>query len=197
MPGVMTIGFALAAAVPTKAQAPDSDLARIRTALNHLAVLTMLLAASVSTGCATIAHGSKQDVMVLSDPTAANVFIGSKQVGVTPVRLTLKRRNRTVLRFEKDGFEATEIPLKRGADGWLTADLLLPLNPLARQGLDSADDWPKMAATGIAQLLTIDWLTGAAYKLPKSVTAVLPPRLRPAPDDRSLLRARSSLDRPR
>ena len=70
-------------------------------------VLAALFAATTSTGCATIAHGSKQDVMVLSDPTAANVFIGSKQVGVTPVRLTLKRRNRTVLRFEKDGFVAS------------------------------------------------------------------------------------------
>ncbi len=197
MLSVMTIGFVPAAAVPTHSPAPDSDLARIRTPLNHLAVPTMLLAASVSTGCATIAHGSKQDVMVLSDPTAANVFIGSKQVGVTPVRLTLKRRNRTVLRFEKDGFVAMEIPLKRSADGWLGADVALALNPLAGQGLDSTADWPKMAATAMVELMAIDWATGAACKLPKSVTAVLPPRPHPAPDDPTHPPARSSLDRPR
>ena len=38
------------------------------------------------------------------------------------------------------------------------------------QGLDSASDYPAMAAQGLAVTFGIDFLSGAAFKLPKTGT---------------------------
>jgi len=90
-------------------------------------------------GCATIVNGRSQAVTVSSEPPGANVFVGSRLLGVTPVRLELKRREEhIVLRFEKDGFVGQEIPVKRSVSGWIAGNVV-GMNPLQCQGLSSVD----------------------------------------------------------
>ena len=89
-----------------------------------LAFVTGFLALAGSTGCATVMHGVRQTVSVTSEPPGAEVFIGGKRAGVTPLWLNLKRRGDRV---------------------------------------------------SLLELLAIDALTGAAYKLPKTVRAILHP----------------------
>jgi hypothetical protein len=55
------------------------------------------------------------------------------------------------------------------------ADVALVLNPMAGQGLSSPSQWPLMVAEGLAMLLGLDFLTGAAFKLPPTVRATLRP----------------------
>jgi hypothetical protein len=132
-----------------------------------------------SFACATVARGAgpTQEVLVTSTPAGAQVFIGNRMVGVTPVRLDLERRaSRIVLRLHKDGFAPQTIPLTQSLSRWMALDLF-PLNPYIGQGLSSAEQSPTkwQRAGALALAFGIDFLTGAAYQLPAAVTAVLAP----------------------
>jgi hypothetical protein len=143
-------------------------------------VLGFLVFAAVAlTGCATIAHGPHQTVTVISEPSGAQVTVlsdppkGERRIrstpGATPLKLNLMRRDpNIVVRLEKEGCLPVEVRLKRTVSGWIAADLV-PANPMNAQGLDSAADYPKMAASGLALTFGIDFLSGAAFKLPKRV----------------------------
>jgi hypothetical protein len=131
--------------------------------------------AFVAAGCATIVNGRTQAVAVRSEPSGANVFIGSRLVGVTPARLELKRRDDgIVLRLEKAGFSPEEIALKRSVSAWIAGNAV-GANPLSCQGLNSLDACPALLAANTGTLMAIDFLTGAAYKHPSAVLAVLKP----------------------
>ena len=111
-----------------------------------------------------------------SEPSGADVFVNDVPVGPTPVRVSLKRRQATVLvRFEKEGFEVERLLLTRSISRWVAADVAVALNPMAGQGLDSAEQWPAMAATALATLLVVDFVTGGAFTFPSVVRAVLRP----------------------
>jgi len=43
-------------------------------------------------GCATIMQGTKQEISVSSNPTAATVSVNNKAMGKTPMILNLKRK---------------------------------------------------------------------------------------------------------
>jgi hypothetical protein len=147
------------------------------------------VAAAASTGCATMAHGPRQTVTVTSDPSGAQVTVlsdrpGDSRVvrskpGVTPIQLRLTRRDpNIVIRFEKDGCAPAEVRLKRTVSGWIAGNLL-SANPMNAQGLDSPSDYPTMALQGLAVTFGIDFISGAAFKLPRSVHATLGPPLSP------------------
>ena len=142
------------------------------------AVFTVLAFAIVapSIGCATVAHGGRQNVSVGSDPPGAEVFVAGRRVGTTPLTLNLKRREQhLVLRLSKAGFTDATIVLARRTSGWIAVDLAFALNPLAAQGANSPSAWAMQGGAFAASLLAIDTLTGAGYKLPASVRATLSP----------------------
>jgi hypothetical protein len=140
--------------------------------------LAALLACS--TACATFAHGTRQEVALSSDPLGARVTMGGQFVGTTPAVVNLRRRDANiVLLFEKEGFHPEEVRLKRSISGWVAVDVLVGVNPMMIQGLDSTSQYPGAAARGLATTLGVDFLTGAAYKLPPVVRAVLRPRQNP------------------
>jgi len=67
-------------------------------------------------------------------PAGAQVLIDNRTVGVTPVRLDLKRRDsHIVLRLEKDGFAPHQLAVKQTLSGWLALDAG-PLNPTSVRG---------------------------------------------------------------
>jgi hypothetical protein len=154
--------------------------------MRHVFVLCVAAAAAAaSSGCATLVHGTRQTVTVTSEPSGAQVTVlsdrpgGSRTVrsnpGVTPIQLQLTRREpNIVLRLEKDGCSPVEVRLKRTISGWIAPNLL-SANPMAGQGLDSASDYPLVAAQGLAVTFGIDFLSGAAFKLPKTVQVTLEP----------------------
>jgi hypothetical protein len=150
-------------------------------AFPRLPLLALGAVLMASAGCATVAHGRTQTVVVTSDPSGARVFLKSTAVGLTPVQLQLKRRDEhIVLRIEKDGFVPADIPLKRTVSGWVSGNLAFA-NPLMIQGLNSASEYPLMAAQGLAFGFGTDFLTGAAYKLPKVVRVTLTPVVQSPP----------------
>lgn len=104
-------------------------------------------------GCASIMHGTRQDLSVNSMPSGAKVFVRGVHMVTTPSVVELKRKDSDiVLRFEKDGYEPVEVALHRTMDGWV---------------------WGNVLFGGFVGL-AVDFINGAAYKLtPAEVNAVL------------------------
>ena len=145
--------------------------------LPHVFGAILLIAILVcSGGCATVAHGAWQDVAVTSEPPGADVFVNDQPVGTAPLTVSLKRRdNHIVLRFAKDGFADVRVPLNRTTSAMVAGDFAISFNPFAAQGLDSPSRWPLLISEALGITLGIDILTGAAYKLPARVRAILSP----------------------
>lgn len=115
-----------------------------RTLATALVILT--------TGCATIMHGSKQDVAVSSSPTGAAVTVDNQPAGTTPTTLNLTRKDRHVISIDAPGYQRYELQLTRGTSGWV---------------------WGNLVFGGIPGL-AIDAITGSLYKLsPDNVSATL------------------------
>ncbi len=117
-------------------------------------ILAVLLIAALLTGCASIIHGSRQDVRVTSVPSGAVVRVNlNNQATTTPGVLTLNRKEiGYVLTFEKQGYKPVEVSIRRTVDGWLFGNILFG-------GLIG---------------LVIDFASGSAYKLtPDEVSTVM------------------------
>ena len=138
-------------------------------------ILVFCVSAAWTCGCATIVHGTRQTVTVTSDPSGAAVTVLSgttvkETAGVTPVQVRLTRRDANLrLRLEKAGCEPFEVQLKRSVSGW-TFGNLIAANPFAQQGMDNASAGSYAGQLGVTSgMITADFLTGGAYKLPKVV----------------------------
>jgi PEGA domain-containing protein len=127
-------------------------------------------------GCATLVHGRKQEVAVSSEPPGAQVLLRGEAIGTTPTKVKLPRRDsHLTLRFEKDGYQTAELPLKRRVSGWIAGDLAWGPLQFANQGLESTSQQATAAVIVPAIFLGVDLLTGGAYKLPSQVQVVLKP----------------------
>ena len=94
--------------------------------LRSIAVSTIFCSLAVTTGCATIVSGSDQAVQVDSVPVNAVVKLDNVNVGNTPARFDLSRKNSTaVVQLELPGYEIKEITLKRGTNGWVWGNILV------------------------------------------------------------------------
>lgn len=117
-------------------------------------VVSVLLISTLTVGCASIIHGSRQDVRVMSNPTGAVVRVNlNNQATTTPGMLTLNRKEiGYVLTFEKEGYKPVEVSLRRTIDGWLFGNIIFG---------------------GIIGIV-IDFASGSSYKLtPDEVSTVL------------------------
>jgi hypothetical protein len=108
----------------------------------------------VGMACATIMHGSKQDVAFASTPSDARVTVDNQLVGNTPVVAKLTRKDKHVVRIELDGYAPFETTLSRRTSGWV---------------------WGNIVFGGLIGL-AVDAGTGAMYKLtPEQITGTLGP----------------------
>lgn len=115
-------------------------------------VLVVVLMAGVLTACATIMHGSSQELSIASSPSGARVLVDGSNAGTTPFVANLRRKDKHVIRIEMDGYEPFEMPIVRATSGWVWGNLLF----------------------GGIPGLAIDAITGGLYKLkPDEVNATL------------------------
>ena len=111
-----------------------------------------LLLATTITGCATLVHGTTQEIPVASSPPGATVLIDDVPVGVTPMVATVSRKQAHVVSFVADSITIDRVPLVRGLSPWIAAGVALYYVPAI-----------------------YDFATGAAYNLPRDT-------IRPRPD---------------
>jgi hypothetical protein len=113
-----------------------------------LAVSAML----TLTACATIMHGSSQDVGISSNPTGATVTIDNQSPGQTPYIAHLSRKDNHVVKVDLAGYAPAELTLTRKTSGWV---------------------WGNILFGGIIGL-AVDAMTGGLYNLtPEQLSATL------------------------
>jgi hypothetical protein len=114
-------------------------------------ILVLAISLSLSS-CATIIHGSRQDVGFSSNPTGASVTINGVSFGNTPTVVKLKRSDTQAVKISLDGYLPYEVVLTRKVDGWIAGNIIFG---------------------GIIGLI-VDAADGAMYKLsPEQLTAEL------------------------
>ncbi len=117
--------------------------------MRRVAVLLALVAVSA---CATIMHGTKQDVGISSTPTAAKVTVDNAPLGTTPIVANLKRGDNHVVRVELAGYQPFEATLTKKTSGWV---------------------WGNIVFGGLIGL-AVDAITGGLYTLtPEQISAVM------------------------
>ena len=87
---------------------------------------SILVAASIAalTGCATIMHGTSQDIGFQSSPTNAKVLVDGLPMGNTPVVAKLSRKDNHIVKMNLDGYQPFEATLTRGTSGWVWANVV-------------------------------------------------------------------------
>lgn len=64
------------------------------------------LGAVLISGCASLERGSPQDVLILSFPSEASVYINGEATGITPLEVALPRKVTHEIRLEKHGYNS-------------------------------------------------------------------------------------------
>lgn len=98
-----------------------------RKAFYGAAVCLFAVAASLSTGCAVMMKGGKSKrFSVVTDPSAAEVYLDGNLSGTTPCELALTLKKNHLIEFRKESFENETILVSkhRGAN-WVIADIAL------------------------------------------------------------------------
>lgn len=78
---------------------------------NHRILTTTALAAilALSSGCASITRGTKDTLVVESDPAGADVKLSTGLTGKTPASFKLPRGKDLVVTISKEGFETLSV----------------------------------------------------------------------------------------
>lgn len=75
-------------------------------------------------GCATIMHGTKQQLGISSNPTSADVTIDGQIFGKTPLTAELSRKDNHLVKIELEGYLPYETNLTRKTSGWVWGNIL-------------------------------------------------------------------------
>lgn len=116
----------------------------MRNRIISTAVFAVIIAACLFlSGCATIITGSKQKVLVTSEPPGAAIVVDGKDAGVTPAVIRLKRVADHKVEISKEGYRTATVTLSHTISGATCGNVLLG------------------GIIGMA----LDGLTGSIYKL--------------------------------
>ena len=111
-----------------------------------------LVCASVLLGCATIMHGTHEDVGIGSSPSGASVTIDNIQHGMTPVIAKLTRKDNHVVTISMPDYATFSATVTRGVSGWV---------------------WGNIVFGGLIGL-AVDAISGGIYKLtPEQISGTL------------------------
>ena len=165
------------------------------TGLRPFGMPLLLVLAPVLSGCATVIHGTHQDVRVETEPPGATASVGDQKI-TTPGVLKLKRKEKALeIVVEKEGYETRRVALTRKDSGWQWLNMIgipVGIGVGAAQGANHTGESADLG-TGITNTATgaviggvvlsgagflIDNGNGAAYKLDPPLVVL---RLEPVP----------------
>ncbi len=86
-------------------------------------IIACVALALLSSSCATIFHGTSQQVSIDSDPPGANVRMGPF-TGKTPMTVTLSKGHEYPIQVTKDGYQEQVTSLQKGFDGLAALNLI-------------------------------------------------------------------------
>jgi hypothetical protein len=75
-----------------------------------------LILSTLTTGCATVLHGSTQMVTFNSQPEGADIFVEGNLMGKTPATFNLKKNKYKTVEIKKDGYDRASVALSTSYD---------------------------------------------------------------------------------
>jgi hypothetical protein len=84
----------------------------------------VVCSSALSGSCATIIHGSSQDLAISSNPSGATVTVDGQPAGKTPVIAKLGRGDTHKIRIELPGYEPYETAVTKSVSGWVWGNVL-------------------------------------------------------------------------
>ena len=122
------------------------------TTLRAVQHATLVGCALALGACASVMHGTHQDVGIASAPTGAKVSVDGQDKGNTPLVAHLARKQNHLVRLELAGYQPYETTLTRSVSGWV---------------------WGNIVIGGLIGL-AVDAIDGGLYKLtPEQVSGTL------------------------
>jgi uncharacterized protein YceK len=100
-----------------------------------LALLTLFLLIALN-GCATIIHGTTQDIGVTTDPSGADLLVDGQQHYKSPAVITMKRKDDHTVEISQEGYKKETVEIK-GALSWTVAGDFLAGGAIG-YGIDAA-----------------------------------------------------------
>lgn len=92
--------------------------------MKKVTFFTLVLTALLTSNCATIISGSKQNIKFNSNPTNATIFIDEVQVGKTPYETKLERKREYEVKIQLDGYKPYETKLTKKFNAWYLGNIL-------------------------------------------------------------------------
>ena len=87
-------------------------------------ISSTLAIALLTSSCATIISGSKQNVRFDSNPATATIFIDEVEVGKTPFEIKLERKKEHHVMIKLDGYQTYETNLTKKFNAWYIGNIL-------------------------------------------------------------------------
>ncbi len=78
----------------------------------------------LAVGCASIIHGSSQDINISSSPDEAEVWIDGARMGMTPTKVNLKRKNDYLVTVKKEGYKEATVKIEGSTSAWIIGNVI-------------------------------------------------------------------------
>ena len=91
---------------------------------NVAQVLGIVVIGIALVSCASIIHGTSQQVGIGSTPSGAKITVSGKFFGTTPTIGYLKRSDNHIVKIELDGYLPYETTLTKRVSGWVWGNIL-------------------------------------------------------------------------
>lgn len=86
--------------------------------------IVLFICVRLAIGCATIIHGSSQDISISSAPDEAEVWIDGARMGTTPTKVTLKRKNDYLVTVKKEGYKEATVKIEGATSAWIIGNII-------------------------------------------------------------------------
>ena len=101
-----------------------------------LAGLLIIIALAISSGCATIIHGTTQDINITTDPSGADLNVDGSERYKSPAKITMKRKDDHIVEVSMDGYQKETINIKSVVSGAVAGNIIA--GGLIGWGIDAA-----------------------------------------------------------
>jgi hypothetical protein len=125
--------------------------------MRRLNVLFVPVALLALTACATLVHGTTQQIGFSSSPSRAKITLDGRELGLTPLVWDLSRGQNHIIQVALDGYQPFQATVTRSISGWIWENFPLYMVP-------ALVDF----ALGGAYNLSPDLVTGQLTKPPSS-----------------------------
>ena len=103
---------------------------------NSLGLVIIFLALGLINGCATIIHGTTQDIAITTDPSEADLLVDGRENYKSPAKITMKRKEDHIVEVTKDGYQKETVNIKSVLSGAVAGNIIA--GGLIGWGIDAA-----------------------------------------------------------